>query len=286
MKLNVALVLQGGGTRGIYTSGALDFLLEKGAEFPLIIGVSCGALNGVNFVAGNKGRTKEIMFKYMKDLRFVSVPNFLLHGSLFNFKFMWEEMPKKLPFNQKQYDESETRFLVGTTSLETGKAVFFEKGVCQDFKNAVAASSSLPRITTKPVMVEGHPCLDGGPSCSIGFHKALEEGYVPLIICTREKGYRKAEQKPSTIKACARLYKKYPAFVDTIRDWSKTYNKDMEEIDSLGESGKAFVLYPSIPVHIGIAERKKEKLEALYQQGYKDMEARFDELLEFLKRAE
>lgn len=286
MKLNFALVLQGGGTRGIYTSGALDFLMEKGVEFPLIIGVSCGALNGVSYVAGNKGRTKEIMLKYMRDPRFVSVPNFLIHGSLFNFKFMWEEMPKKIPFNQKQYDESKTRFLVGTTSLETGKPIFFEKGICKDFQDAVAASSSLPRITTKPVMVEGHPCLDGGPSCSIGFHKALEEGYVPLIICTREKGYRKATQKASTIKACAKLYKKYPAFVDTIRYWSETYNKDMDEIDALAASKKAFVLYPSIPVNVGIAERKKERLEALYQQGYKDMEAHFDELLAFLKPAE
>ena len=38
-----ALVLEGGGFRGIYSSGVLDYFMEKSLEFPYIIGVSMGA---------------------------------------------------------------------------------------------------------------------------------------------------------------------------------------------------------------------------------------------------
>jgi predicted patatin/cPLA2 family phospholipase len=46
---NAALVLQGGGTRGAYTAGVIDVLMEEGIDFPYLIGTSAGALNGVDF---------------------------------------------------------------------------------------------------------------------------------------------------------------------------------------------------------------------------------------------
>ena len=50
------LVLEGGSTRGIFTAGVLDFLIEKNVEFSYIIGVSAGSCNAVDFVSRQIGR--------------------------------------------------------------------------------------------------------------------------------------------------------------------------------------------------------------------------------------
>ena len=46
------MVLEGGAFRGVYTSGVLDALLQAGIQMQCTIGVSAGALTGLNYVAG------------------------------------------------------------------------------------------------------------------------------------------------------------------------------------------------------------------------------------------
>lgn len=45
------LVLEGGGMKGVYTSGVLDFFLEKNLEFSHCYGVSAGACNLCSFLS-------------------------------------------------------------------------------------------------------------------------------------------------------------------------------------------------------------------------------------------
>lgn len=52
------MVLEGGAFRGVYTSGVLDALLQAGIQMQCTIGVSAGALTGLNYVAGQIGRRR------------------------------------------------------------------------------------------------------------------------------------------------------------------------------------------------------------------------------------
>ena len=55
---NTGLVLEGGGMRGVFTCGVLDYFMEQGIEFPYAIGVSAGACNGLSYLSHQKGRAK------------------------------------------------------------------------------------------------------------------------------------------------------------------------------------------------------------------------------------
>ena len=55
------LVLEGGATRGVFTSGVLDYLMEKDLYMSHVIGVSAGSCNGMDYVSKQIGRTKECM---------------------------------------------------------------------------------------------------------------------------------------------------------------------------------------------------------------------------------
>ena len=53
--IKASLVLEGGATRGVFTSGALDYLMEKNVYLPHVIGVSAGSCNGVDYVSKQIG---------------------------------------------------------------------------------------------------------------------------------------------------------------------------------------------------------------------------------------
>ena len=63
-----ALVLEGGGMRGVFTCGVLDYLMDKKISFPYTIGVSAGACNGLSFMSHQRGRGKyskiDLLAKY------------------------------------------------------------------------------------------------------------------------------------------------------------------------------------------------------------------------------
>ena len=62
--MKTALVLEGGAMRGMYTAGILDVFMEKGVEFDGIIGVSAGALFGINYLSEQAGR----VIRYNKNI--------------------------------------------------------------------------------------------------------------------------------------------------------------------------------------------------------------------------
>ena len=62
--MKTGLVLEGGAMRGMYTAGALDVFLKEGVQFQGVMGVSAGALFGVNFLSGQVGR----VIRYCKNI--------------------------------------------------------------------------------------------------------------------------------------------------------------------------------------------------------------------------
>ena len=90
--MSVGLVLEGGGTRGAYTSGVLDVLLEEKISFPSVYGISAGACNADSFLACQHGRNFEIFYNYIRDERYLSVTSLYKTGAIFGFDFIFGEL--------------------------------------------------------------------------------------------------------------------------------------------------------------------------------------------------
>jgi len=83
------LVLEGGATRGIFTSGALDYLMEQNIYFSDVIGVSAGACNAVDYVSRQPGRTRDCMIPNTKDMKYINgVKDTIREKSLMNMDLM------------------------------------------------------------------------------------------------------------------------------------------------------------------------------------------------------
>ena len=92
----VGLVLEGGAMRGMYTAGVLDVFLDNDIHIDGIIGVSAGALFGVNYFSKQKGRVIRYSKRFCKDLRYISILSYILTGNVVNKNFAYYKVSNKL----------------------------------------------------------------------------------------------------------------------------------------------------------------------------------------------
>ena len=99
-----ALVLEGGGMRGMFSAGVFEAFLAHQFTFPYITAVSAGACNILSYMSAQPLRTRQIIEHYVTDKRYFSVRNWIKSGSIFGFDFIFKELPKQLlPFDYAAY---------------------------------------------------------------------------------------------------------------------------------------------------------------------------------------
>lgn len=285
MPQSAALLLEGGSLRGLYTAGALDILMEEDLYFPAVAGVSAGALNAVNYVAHEPGRSASINLRYRNDPRYFGPMAAFNGGSLFGLNFMLRDIPQVVPFDTDTFYHGGQRMVAVATCLQTGKAAYFEKGKTDfDFLEAVRASASLPLVSV-PVHIGKFSYLDGGCSCPIPLEWAQTEGFAKIvIITTRHKGFRKTMPGQRMINLYDDFYGDKTLFLATLLTQEVRYNALMDQIDALEAAGQLFVLRPSQPIEIGRFEKNTERLLALYNQGRREMRDQLDALRAYLEK--
>ena len=89
------LVLEGGAFRGLFTAGVLDALLDIGADFKYVIGVSAGATNAYSYISKQRGRNLEIMERFINHKRYVGYGNLIRCRSIMDLDFVFDEIPNK-----------------------------------------------------------------------------------------------------------------------------------------------------------------------------------------------
>lgn len=277
------LILEGGGMRGIYTAGVLEYFMEKDRYFSYVIGVSAGACNAASYISRQPGRNKSVMIDYVRHPDYISLRNLMQKRELFGMDLIFDQIPNNLvPFDFQTFNAAKERFVIGTTDCLTGEPVYFEKNESpDDILSIIRASSSLP-FMAKAVTYKGHQLMDGGVADPIPFKKALADGVEkPVIVLTKSKGYRK---KPSRFSKTGRyFYREYMGLTHALEMRWKLYNDQLEEIEQLEREGKAFVIRPSQDIKVKRAERDPEKLEQLYRQGYSDAQHKFEAMENWLQ---
>ena len=273
------LVLEGGGSRGIYTSGVLDAFMDKDIEFPYIIGVSMGSANGASFKGKTRGRQHDIIIKYT-DKRYMSVKNFLQHGEYLNPERIFGELSYDIsPLDDDTYENSKSVFCCVVTNAKTGKAeYFYPKSLRERGCLEIRASCSLP-IATKGVEIGKDLYFDGGVVDSIPLERALYDGCEKaVVILTQHRGYVKAPVG----KGVGKILKKYPLMAQALLNRDKVYNEQLNYVYEMEKEGRAFVIQPLTDLHCPSLEKDTTKLEAIYQLGYKQGLNVADKVKEFI----
>lgn len=279
---DIGLILEGGGMRGIYTAGVLDFFLDQDLEFKNCYGVSAGSCHACSYISRQRGRAYAISVDYLDDPRYCSLKSLIQTGDMFGADMCYHLIPDELnPYDYDTVDKYDGTFYAVVTNITTGKAEYIPIKDSRKDIIAIQASSSLP-LLSRNVKIGDNEYLDGGIADSIPIRKSIQDGHKKnVLILTRDPSYRKSPNK--LLPILDRKYKEYPNLVKQMARRHIHYNNTLDFIEKEKEAGHAFVIQPKEPVKIRRIEKDKEKLKSLYETGYQDAANCYEDLKKFLE---
>ena len=279
----VGMVLEGGSMRGIFTTGVLDTMLENNIEIDGIIGVSAGALFGINYFSKQKGRAIRYNKKYLGDKRYISTHSLLTTGNLVNKDFTFYKLTKELdPLDNETFMNSNKDFYVTTTNIETGEPEYLKINNVYEQLEEFRASSAMP-FASEIIEINNKKYLDGGISDSIPLDKCISLGYDKIIVVlTQPLGFQKPPLDNKQLKMVKLKYHKYPNLINSMQQRYIKYNKTLEKIIDLENKKEIFVIRPSKKINLDIKTTDPSKLDEIYNMGINDCNKIINDLKEYL----
>ena len=262
------LVLEGGGMRGVFTSGVLDAFMKYDVNFSYIVAVSAGACNGLSYVSRQPRRARMSNIDMLVKYDYIGLRHLVTQGCIFDPELLYDRFPTELvPYDYDTYFSSQSTFEMVVTNCNTGRAEYLteKSGDRQRLLDICRASSSLPYVS-KVIDVDGLPYLDGGIVDSIPVQRAIDMGHERnVLVLTRNRGYRNTSRDRKIPRF---IYKKYPRLRVALSRRIAEYNRQLEMVEDMEDRGIVDVIRPQRPMDVGRMEKDEKKLEALYEEGF------------------
>lgn len=263
-----ALVVEGGGMRGAFTSGVLDaFLQQQFNPFDLCVGVSSGSTNLANYLAAQQGRTLQIYLDHSLRSEFIQYGRFFKGGDLLDLKWMWDVVEKEHPLNQSHLFANHPEFYMVLTHAISGEATYI-KASKDNILEGLRASSSIPVLTRQAVEVFGEPYFDGGVADALPIHWAAQQNNVSklMVLRTRPKSYFKASSKGDQFLA-KYMFKQQRGFAQSLLARTQRYNDSVEFVRSSSQQKILEVCPPDLKNMAGRLSKNKAKIRYSYDVG-------------------
>ncbi len=275
------LVLEGGAMRGMYTAGVLDVFMEQSVHLDVTVGVSAGALFGVNYLSEQPGRVIRYNKKYNRDRNYMGLLPLLREGNIINTQYAYDTVALHLdPFDNETFMQADGEFYAVVTNMRTGKPEYIRIEDVVEQMDVLRASASMPFVS-QPVTIKGRHYLDGGIADSIPFEWLLSRNCGKIVVVlTRDLSYRKKPMQEHLVKL---FYRDYPKLSEQLLHRHEVYNRSVEKIAALEREGKIFVIRPSRPIEIGRMEKNPKKLQEVYDLGIRDAKKQLEVLRGYLE---
>jgi predicted patatin/cPLA2 family phospholipase len=189
----LALVLEGGGMRGVVSAGMASALERRGLLdcFDLVVGTSAGALNGAAFLAGVVEGCLAAYHAAFTTRRFINPYRLLIGRAAIDVAFTLDHADERLDAARH------SRTVASGIPLHC-IAVDVETALAEDLTDlrseeelrlALLASSRMPWVGGGPVEFRGRRWLDGGLAEPIPSQVALRLGATHVLaLMTRPLG--------------------------------------------------------------------------------------------------
>ncbi|MCH3961550.1 MAG: patatin family protein [Solobacterium sp.] len=271
----IGVIDVGGGLRGSYGAGVLDWCMDNDAVFDYGIGVSAGSANIASYLAHQRGRNYTFYTEYMSRPEYIGWKALLKTKSYVGLEYIYGDLSDswgEYPLDWQKIKENPAPFKVVATNAYTGLPVYFDKAeMRQDEYMAIKASCNVP-VVDRPYKINGVPYYDGGISDPVPYKRAMEDGCDRLvIILTRPKNYRRIAKTDE--KAAHLLSAVYPSAGKDVLTRGELYNRQVDEVIELEKQGKVLIVAPSDIGHMKTLTKDVTTIRELYLKGYHDADA-------------
>lgn len=270
--MKTAVVDVGGGMRGIYAAGVLDYCMDHGITFDLGIGVSAGSANISSFIARQRGRNYPFYTDYPHRKEYMGLHDLVHDHSYLNLDYVYGTLSNaggENPLDFAAFQENPMEFLAVATNAETGEAVYLTKAdMRQDDYSVLKASSAIPFVC-RPYRVRGIDCYDGALSDTVPIQKAFDAGCEKVVLLlTKPLGVLRTSKNDRRI---ARLIqKKYPISARQLRSRAERYNNGVALAKRCAAEGRLCIIAPEDTCGVDTLTKDREASRRLYEKGYAD----------------
>lgn len=260
----------GGGMRGIFGAGVLDYFLDEGIKCDYYIGVSAGSANISSYLAEQRGRTYRFYTEYSKRPEYMSFHNFVHKKSYFDLDYVYSELSSpdgEDPLDFEKFLASAEPFYTVATRASDGKAEYFTRdNFSPDNCDALKASCTIPGVCI-PRKIGEETYFDGGVADPIPIQKAIDDGCDQVIlVLTRPIDYNK---RPEYFKPIySKLLKDYPNIVEGLNNRHIAYNEGIKKALEFQKEGKVSIIAPSMGYLLTAFTKSEGTLKNLYDDGY------------------
>ena len=270
--MKVGVIDVGGGFRGIYATGVLDYCQDKGIEFDVALAISAGSANLASFLSRQRGRNYTFYTKYAFRKEYASLRNFIFKKSYIDMEYVFGTLCKhdgEDPLDYPTLRDNPTEFIVIATDAETGEAVYFDKSdLTQDSYDPLKASSSIPFVN-KPYVIDGKPYYDGALGDPVPVAKAFSLG-CDLVVLILTKPENKPREQGNDPKIAKRIQKKYPKAAEQLILRAQHYNEGVALAREYAEQGKLLIVSPDDTFGVDTLHKDRDALDKLYAKGLSD----------------
>jgi predicted patatin/cPLA2 family phospholipase len=284
----VALVLEGGGMRGVVSAGMVAALERLGMRdaFDLIVGSSAGAINGMALLSGVARHAADAYCGPLASRSFVNPLRVLRGKPVIDVNDVLAIVTAEDLAGQERVISGAIALHCIATDVESAVGVDLHGMRTQEeVWTAILASSRMPWAGGPPVEVAGRRYLDGGLVAPVPVHEAIAAGATHVLaLQTRPFGI----PRKSASRVGDRLIERHlrglnPALVTVYRERIPKYDvlvTDLERRSLDHSAGPPYVLGLRPPAEtpcVGQLERKPAVLTAGATDGERLVEAALGE---------
>ena len=270
--MKIGVIDVGGGYRGIYAAGVLDYCMDQNITFDLGIGISAGSANLASYAAGQKGRNYRFYTEYGFRKQYASLGNFIRKHSYIDMDYVYGTLSNhdgESPLNYPAIRDNPMEFFVVAADAVTGQAKYFGKeDIAADNYDVFKASSSIP-FFCPPYEIKGVPYYDGALGDPVPVEKAFELGCDRVVVLlTKPENILRNSKKDERLAAGIR--KKYPLATERLCERAQCYNEEVALAQKYAKQGKVLIVAPDDTCGVDTLTKDKQALRKLYEMGYAD----------------
>ena len=267
--MKIGVVDVGGGMRGVFASGVLDYCLEAGIEFDCCVGVSAGSANLITYLAGQKGRNFQFYHEYSFHRKYMSLSNFIFGGSYFNLDYVYGTLGNsdgENPLDYEAYKRNKADFFVIAEDAVSGNAVYFTRNdIKKDDCRVLMASSSIPGIN-KPYNIGGKLYFDGALADPVPIQKAFMEGCDRVVLILSKPMEEPIDYQTDVFLANL-IRSQYPVSANKLMLRAEKYERSLALANQYASMNRLLFIAPEEIFGITATKRTKQGIEKLYAHG-------------------
>ena len=262
-----ALIIEGGGQRGVFSFGITDTFINRNYDpFDIYIGVSNGVAVLCWYLIKETDNNLDKML-YAAKGDYLSYKNIFTGKDILKFHQMYKDGEKMFnPSMEKiRNNLKDKNYIAVVTDAIKANAEYYSFGD-GEWMPKMIASGTLPILVKTPSLIDGRRKFDGGIADPIPVEKAYKMGAKKIIVIrTYEKNFRRKLKLENYIGAL--LSSQYPSLKKALLEHDKTYNRALDFINNPPHDCEIVQLCPPKKLKSKRDTKNIEVLKADYKLG-------------------